>query len=166
MVLARGQRKPPKNALEQGGSWKWNSPSRNELKLGGSGGSLSEFEGRLQKAIDETLALLGRKGKYVVYLRLKDEFNLEPTRLAGDPEGLSSALDQTLGPAGRVVGRAIARKVAATYAIDLCQDHNLTYADHIMNLRQIVSRNCAPQTRVQRVRSGAQEDEETISIQR
>lgn len=119
---------------------KSNNLSLNELELG-EDGSLSEFEERLQKAIDDTLALLTPAGKHKFYLRLKDEFNLEPTRLASDPEKLSSALDQTLGPAGKVVGRVIARKVAATYAIDLPEDKDLTYADHISNLRQAVSRN-------------------------
>lgn len=125
---------------------------------------MSEFEERLQKAIDQTFALLGPIGKHNLCLRLKDEFKLEPTRLAGDPERLSSALDQTLGPAGGVIGRAIARKVAATYAIDLSEDHSLRYADHIRNLREIVSRNYALQTRAQRVSSATREDEEAISI--
>jgi hypothetical protein len=121
---------------------KWKNPSLNELQLGADG-SLGEFEERLQKAIDDTLSLLTPIGKHKFYLRLKDEFNLEPTGLASDPEKLSSALDQTLGPAGKVIGRVIARKVAATYAIDLHEDKDLTYADHISNLRQTVLRNYA-----------------------
>jgi hypothetical protein len=145
---------------------KWNNPSRNELELEGSDGSLREFEERLQKAIDDTLALLGPNGKHKFCLRLKDEFNLELTRLAGDPETLSSVLDQTLGPAGQVVGRAIARKVAATYSIDLREGHGRTYADHIRNLRQIVSRNCALQNRTERVEIGTRVDEGAVSIRR
>lgn len=117
---------------------KWNNPSTNELDLGGSNGSLGEFDERLQKAIDDTLALLGPIGWHKFSLRLKDEFNLELTSLASDPERLSSVLDQTLGPAGQFIGRAIVRKVAATYAINFHQDHGLTYADHVRELRQIV----------------------------
>jgi hypothetical protein len=132
---------------------KWNNPSCNELGLEGSEGSLNEFEGRLQKAIDDTLALLGPIGKHIFCLRLKDEFHLEPTSLAGDPEKLSSVLDQALGPAAKVIGRAIARKVAAGYAIDFREDHGLTFADHIRKLRQIVSRNYALQTSPPRIRS-------------
>jgi hypothetical protein len=134
-------------ALQQEGRSGSGSPSRNESKLG-SAESLSEFEERLQKAINETLALLRPIGRHILCLRLKDEFNLDPMRLAGDPEGLSSALDQTLGPAGRVLGRAIARKVATTYAIDLPQDYGLTYADHVRNLKQIVLQNRTPQTQI------------------
>ncbi len=119
---------------------KWNNPSTNELELEGSNRSLGEFDERLQKAIDDTLALLGPTSRHKFCLRLKDEFNL--TRLASDPERLSSVLDQTLGPAGQVVGRTIARKIAATYSIDLREDHGGTYADHIRNLKQIVSRDC------------------------
>jgi len=121
---------------------KWDNPSRNELKLEGPNGSLGEFEERLRKAIDDTLTLLGPIGRHKFSLRLKDEFNLEPTRLASDPERLSSVLDQILGPAGQVIGRTIARKIAATYSIDLREDHGGTYADHIRNLKQIVSRDC------------------------
>ena len=120
---------------------KWNNPSRSERELEGSNGSLGEFEERLRKAIDDTLALLGPIGRHKFCLRLKDEFNLELTRLASDPERLSSVLDQTLGPAGQVVGRTIARKIAATYSINLREDHGRTYADHIRNLKQIVSRD-------------------------
>ena len=136
-----------KGALQQGGRSGSGSPSKNDSKLG-SAESLSEFEERLQKAINETLALLRPTGRHVLCLRLKDEFNLDPMRLAGDPEGLSSALDQTLGPAGRVLGRAIARKVAIAYALDLPQDRVLTYADHVRNLKQIVLQNRNPQTRI------------------
>jgi hypothetical protein len=118
---------------------KWNNPSGNELELEVSNGRSSEFEERLRKAIEDTLALLGPIGRHKFRLRLKDEFNLELTRLAGDPERLSSVLDQTLGPAGQVVGRAIARKIAATYSINLREDHGRKYADHIRNLKQIVS---------------------------
>jgi hypothetical protein len=121
---------------------KWDNPSRNELKLEGPNRSLGEFEERLRKAIDDTLTLLGPIGRHKFSLRLKDEFNLEPTRLASDPERLSSVLDQILGPAGQVIGRTIARKIAATYSIDLREDHGGTYADHIRNLKQIVSRDC------------------------
>lgn len=101
--------------------------------------SLSEFEERLQKAIDQTLALLGPKRKHAICVRLRGEFNLEPSSLAGDPQRLSSALDQILGRvAWQFIGRAIVRKVAATYAINFHQDHGLTYADHVGELRQIV----------------------------
>jgi hypothetical protein len=101
--------------------------------------SLGEFEERLQKAIDQTLALLGPKGKHGIRVRLRGEFNLEPSSLASDPQRLSSALDQILGRvAWQFIGRAIVRKVAATYAINFHQDHDLTYADHVRELKQIV----------------------------
>jgi len=98
---------------------------------------LSEFEERLQKAIDESLALFGPIGKYRLCQRLKEAFDLEPGKMAADPERLSSALDQILGRAGRVIGRAIAHRVAATYSFELPQDRDLTYADHIRHLRQL-----------------------------
>ena len=101
--------------------------------------SLSEFEERLQKAIDHTLALLGPRGKQAICVRLRGEYDLEPSSLASDPQRLSSALDQILGRvAWQFIGRAIVRKVAATYAINFHQDHGLTYADHVRELRQIV----------------------------
>jgi len=106
---------------------------------------LSEFEERLQKAIDESLALFGPIRKYNFCLRLKEAFDLEPGKMAADPERLSSALDEILGRAGRVIGRAIAHRVASTYSFELRQDRDLTYADHIRHLRQLV-RNQSLQT--------------------
>jgi len=100
---------------------------------------LSEFEERLQKAIDQTLALLGPRGKHAICVRLRGEYNLEPSSLASDPQGLSSALDQILGRvAWRFIGRAIVQKVAATYAVNFHQVQCLTYAHHVRELRQIV----------------------------
>lgn len=111
----------------------------------GSEADLSEFEERLQKAIDESLALFGPVGKHNFCMRLKEAFDYESRKMAADPERLSSALDQILGKTGRVIGRAIAHRVAATYSIELRQDRDLTYADHIRQLRQLV-RNRSLQT--------------------
>jgi len=99
---------------------------------------LTEFEESLQKAIEDTLALLGSNRKHAFSLRLKDEFDLEPTRLAQHPEALSSALDEILGPAGQIVGRAIATKAAATYETKLSEDPALNYVDLVRKLKQIV----------------------------
>lgn len=98
---------------------------------------MSEFEQRLQKAIDDTFTLLGPVGKRTLCVVLKQKFGLGPNELSADPDRLSSALDQIFGGAGQVLGRAIARKVAATYSIELRQDRGLTYADHIRQMRQI-----------------------------
>jgi hypothetical protein len=118
---------------------------KNGLDVGGPEGDFSEFEGRLQKAIDESLALFGPIRKYNLCQRLKEAFDLEPGKMAADPERLSSALDEILGRAGRVIGRAIAHRVASTYSFELRQDRDLTYADHIRHLRQLV-RNQSLQT--------------------
>ena len=99
---------------------------------------MGEFEERLQKAIDETLSLLGPVGKHNLCLKLKEVFQLEPGKMAGDPERLSLALDQIIGRAGQVLGRAIAQRLAKTYSIRLSQDHDLTYADHIRHIRRLV----------------------------
>jgi hypothetical protein len=124
MVSANRQGECYKDGLEQG--------------RGEADNHLTEFEEKLQKAIDDTLALLGSNRKHAFSMRLKDEFNLEPTRLAQHPEALSSALDEILGPAGQIVGRAIATKAAAAYGSKLSEDHTLKYADLIRNLKQIV----------------------------
>ena len=98
---------------------------------------MGEFEERLRKAIDETLALIGSMGKDTLCLRLKEAFGPDLGKMVADPERLSSALDQIFGRAGQVLGRAIAQKVATTYSIKLRQSHDLTYADHIRHLRQL-----------------------------
>jgi len=99
---------------------------------------LREFEERLQKAIEESLALFRPVSKHNFCMTLKEAFDYELKKMAGDPERLSSVLDQILGSTGRVIGRAIAHRVAATYSIQLRQDPDLTYADHIRRLRQLV----------------------------
>ena len=158
LLLTKRWRKSPKTALEKERPSTGNVPAetatpisemeysgKNGLDVGGSEGYLSEFEERLQKAIDESLALFGPIRKYKFCQTLKEAFDLEPGRMAADPERLSSALDEILGRAGRVIGRAIAHRVAATYSIELRQDRDLTYADHIRHLRQLV-RNQSLQT--------------------
>jgi hypothetical protein len=156
LLLARRRRKSSKIAFEMG------RPSTDSVlsetatpfqrrdisartDCGGSEADSSEFEKRLQKAIDESLALFGHIGKHNSCVRLKEVFDHEPRKMAADPERLSSALDEMLGRAGQVIGRAIAHKVAATYSIELRQDHDLTYADHIRHLMQVV-RNQSLQT--------------------
>ncbi len=100
--------------------------------------NLTKFEERLQKAIDDTLALLGPNRKRAFCMRLKDDFNLESARLAQHPETLSSALDAILGPAGQIVGRAIAKKAAVACGTELPEDRTMNYADLITSLKQSV----------------------------
>jgi len=157
-VLTKRRRKSPDTALEKKEPSTDNVPAetatpisemeysrKNGLDVGGSERDLSDFEKRLQKAIDETLALFGPIRKHNLCQRLKEAFDLEPGKMAADPERLSSALDEILGRAGRVIGRTIAHRVAATYSFELREDRDLTYADHIRRLRQLV-RNQSLQT--------------------
>ena len=158
LALTKRRRKPSTVALENGRSRTDNvltetaAPMsemkyscKNGLDVVGADDGLSEFEERLEKAIDESLSLFGPIRKHNFCLRLKEAFDLEPGKMAADPERLSSALDQILGRAGRVIGRAIAHRVAATYSFELHEDRDLTYADHIRHLRQLV-RNQSLQT--------------------
>ena len=108
------------------------------MDCGGLEGDLNEFEERLQKAIEESLALFRPIGKQNSYVRLEEAFDHAPRKMAADPERLSSALDEILGRAGRVIGRAIAHRVAAAYSVELPQDRDLTFADHIRHLREVV----------------------------